>query len=461
MPSACTCVSLGVGLFCFSAWLGFVLNVQHGPPAPRGPAPQHGPQKRAPSKRKRADDDLDMAAHARHHIHAEDSDHIKLQWNDWSAGGKFSKPAPRPYDGGAYPPFENLWEIVERWNPDNVTLPHHFRETLQVFNYSNPSERYMAETYRNAELPFKIYGVPDIEAARDEWTDGFLVDNFDKGHRAQFKVELSKNNHFMYWRSPSASGRREYPDWTSPTEVIQSTFADWLDLAHAADAEKLHHGEEHRYLMMGTPPLYSLIQGKKVRRTHFVTKSLPCFTPREENFFVTDVPHNKGIQCRFGMRGVIAEAHYDGGRNMVAMLKGAKRYILAPPRACHTLSLIKDRKHPSFRHSTTDWSHPEQAKDAFSGPEALAIDTVVREGEILYIPSYWIHYIISLKYSIQCNTRSGSPPKRQGEEHIARCMGDQFSRAPGMRERPVEKKKKKKLRGAEGFPIQSGEIKDH
>ena len=25
----------------------------------------------------------------------------------------------------------------------------------------------MAETYRNAELPFKIYGVPDIEDARD------------------------------------------------------------------------------------------------------------------------------------------------------------------------------------------------------------------------------------------------------------------------------------------------------
>jgi len=56
-----------------------------------------------------------------------------------------------------------------------------------------------------------------------------------------------------------------------------------------------------------------------------VTRDISEFTPAKENFFVTNIKMNKGIQCRFGMRGVIAEAHYDGGRNMVAMLKGAKR----------------------------------------------------------------------------------------------------------------------------------------
>ena len=45
----------------------------------------------------------------------------------------------------------------------------------------------------------------------------------------------------------------------------------------------------------------------------------------------------------FGMKGVIAEAHYDGGRNMVAMLKGAKRYILSPPKDCERLSIIKEK----------------------------------------------------------------------------------------------------------------------
>merc|ERR1712072_1166397 len=83
----------------------------------------------------------------------------------------------------------------------------------------------------------------------------------------------------------------------------------------------------------------------------FVRNDLPVFGVTEANFFVTVPQSNKGIQCRFGMRGVIAEAHYDGGRNMVAMLKGNKRYILAPPRACKGLQIIAEREHPSYRHS--------------------------------------------------------------------------------------------------------------
>ena len=121
----------------------------------------------------------------------------------------------------------------------------------------------------------------------------------------------------MYWRSPSASGRRAYPDWAPPTDIVHSTFADWLAFARGADDRELGPEAQHRYLMMGTPPLSALLRGSSVRRSHFVTRDLPCFTPGTENFFVTDIRKNKGIQCRFGMRGVIAEAHYDGGRNMV------------------------------------------------------------------------------------------------------------------------------------------------
>ena len=38
---------------------------------------------------------------------------------------------------------------------------------------------------------------------------------------------------------------------------------------------------------------------------------------------------------------------------------------------------------------------------------ALAIDTVLKAGEVLYIPSNWFHYIVSLQKSAQCNVRSG------------------------------------------------------
>lgn len=117
---------------------------------------------------------------------------------------------------------------------------------------------------------------------------------------------------------------------------------------------------------------------------------------------------------RFGMRGVIAEAHYDGQRNFVVMVRGRKRYVLLPPSECPKLSLIP-RPHPSARHSDLDWSDPAilspGARNAKGEPivlgDALATEVMLSRGEALYIPSHWFHYIVSQDASIQCNARSG------------------------------------------------------
>jgi hypothetical protein len=155
----------------------------------------------------------------------------------------------------------------------------------------------------------------------------------------------------------------------------------------------------------------------------FIETDLPSFSSNENNFFVFDFDRNKGIQCRFGMRGVIAESHYDGGRNMVVMVRGNKRYIINPPSECKSLGIIRERQHPSFRHSLIDWSDVRQSREhGFDGVKA--IDTIVRQGEVLYIPSYWFHYIISLQFSAQCNSRSGSPdggPGSQAEKFLEEC----------------------------------------
>ncbi|CAN0305727.1 unnamed protein product, partial [Phaeothamnion confervicola] len=90
------------------------------------------------------------------------------------------------------------------------------------------------------------------------------------------------------------------------------------------------------------------------------------------------------------------------------MLRGAKRYLLNPPAACGALDVITDAKHPSFRHSAADWTDEATWPQGFA--EAPAVDTLVRSGEALYIPSYWFHFIQSTNFSIQCNARSGSPP---------------------------------------------------
>jgi len=117
---------------------------------------------------------------------------------------------------------------------------------------------------------------------------------------------------------------------------------------------------------------------------------------------------------------VIAESHYDSGRNMVAMIRGMKRYILTPPHTCQHLGIISDTSHPSYRHSVIDWSDMSEAR-ANHFDKVDSVDTIVRAGEILYIPSFWFHYIVSLKYSIQCNSRSGHPARMNGYDHIRRC----------------------------------------
>jgi hypothetical protein len=45
---------------------------------------------------------------------------------------------------------------------------------------------------------------------------------------------------------------------------------------------------------------------------------------------------------------------------------------------------------------------------------------------VLYIPSYWFHYPVSLEYSIQCNSRSGAPPAGEGQREIEECTGVQL-----------------------------------
>ena len=125
--------------------------------------------------------------------------------------------------------------------------------------------------------------------------------------------------------------------------------------------------------------------------------------------------YQQGIHCRFGMRSVIAEAHFDRSRNSIAMLRGLRRWIMTPPNQCkHMYMLPKD--HPSGRHSEVDWSKPDL--DSFPEFEMIqAHEVILQPGDILYIPTNWIHYIVSLNVNIQCNTRSGTTKTYDADLH--------------------------------------------
>lgn len=314
-------------------------------------------------------------------------------------------------DKVSYPQYISLLELIEQWNPDHPDIPTNFMETLQHFNYSDSNEREIAARYRDAEVPFKLYAVPEVNKVTDKWTVDYLS---SKTRYSGARVERAEHNHFMFWSHKNM--RRVDPNWKQPTDTVSMSFAKWHELAMAADQNKLSNESEHYYFHTNAMP---------GDRSGFVAKDLSFFATDTKNFFITNVAANKGIQCRFGMRGIIAETHYDGGKNMVAMIKGQKRYILTPPYTCEYLGIISNRKHTSFRHSIIDWSNVDECKAAHFDKVA-AIDTIVKEGEVLYIPSYWFHYPVSLQYSIQCNSRSGSPPHGEGQDEIEECMSYKF-----------------------------------
>ena len=115
------------------------------------------------------------------------------------------------------------------------------------------------------------------------------------------------------------------------------------------------------------------------------------------------------------------------------MVRGRKRYVLLPPEECGRLNLYP-RGHPSGRHASADWTKIDWSAtrgDAATGGDVLrgarATETVLAAGELLYIPSYWFHFIVSQDASVQCNSRSGD--SSVGRDAIERCEAENTARA--------------------------------
>mmetsp|Transcript_40366 Transcript_40366/g.84442 ORF Transcript_40366/g.84442 Transcript_40366/m.84442 type:complete len:105 (-) Transcript_40366:136-450(-) len=97
---------------------------------------------------------------------------------------------------------------------------------------------------------------------------------------------------------------------------------------------------------------------------------------------------------------------------------------------------------PSYRHSmlnfgrvtlldeddgTVEMSKREKEWLRISA-DAPTLSTVLKAGEVLYVPSHWFHYITSLQKSAQCNTRSGMHEEGNenfgGLEEVEDCIKD-------------------------------------
>ena len=98
---------------------------------------------------------------------------------------------PEPPVEGGYPFLEPLGNLMTRWPQDDIdNPPQPFVERLQHFDYNDPEQVAMALKFRDAELPFKVYNVPEVVAAGKKWTDEYISSQFDAFRRKKNKTGL-------------------------------------------------------------------------------------------------------------------------------------------------------------------------------------------------------------------------------------------------------------------------------
>lgn len=232
----------------------------------------------------------------------------------------------------------------------------------------------------------------------------------------RYKVHVANNSHFMYFAKNLAQ-LDEPPTYAS----LWWTYAQFREAVATATATADAH--QYFYLQLKAADINA--------RAQFVYDDLAFMDPSRVlsadskllaaygNLFIRDPQDTlaRGVRCRFGMQGIITEGHFDAALNMIAMVRGSKRYIVAPPSACVCLDLLTTG--PSARHTRLNWSDLSALPaHALACP---ATEVVVHAGDVLYMPSYWYHHIVSLDESIQCNVRSGTIARDDTMQFLTEC----------------------------------------
>jgi hypothetical protein len=303
-----------------------------------------------------------------------------------------------------YPRAYSTLEIINHWNPDTVTPPSDgaIYQGICVFHYDKPGDLQKAQLYREAEVPFVMRDDPAVLRSVQRWNHPEYLTKVmaDEPHHADF----SHSNHFMFWlqsKNRKIAKQNRENGWKPPTETITMTYPEWLSKANSTEISSDIESDHWYFRLIGCGEF----KGCDKFVSEWIFDDLEFFFPRESLYIVKPAAQ-KGIHCRLGMKGVIAENHFDMSRNFIVVLGGERRYILSHPEECPNLALYP-KEHPSARHSAVDWSDPDlQQFPQFT--KAKSNEIVLQAGDVLYLPTNWFHYIMSLGLNYQCNTRSGT-----------------------------------------------------
>jgi len=248
-----------------------------------------------------------------------------------------------------YPKAYPIMDIVHNWGPDRPKPipPKHYTSFCR-FDYKRDLRKALA--YRDAEVPFILYNVPEADEVVQRWSEPGYIEKISG--KTEYKTETSHNNHFMYHSGRASSASSGKKAWRPPTGSEQMTFKEFKKRALDCETRNCTADEKHYYFRITGP-----------RMPHFIFDELPFYQPKKSTIFLKNPKQQRGIHCRFGMQGVIAENHYDGSRNIIGVFGGRRRYILAHPNQCDSMYLLPFG-HPSGRHSGDACNFHPDCKDA-------------------------------------------------------------------------------------------------
>lgn len=237
-------------------------------------------------------------------------------------------------------PFE--WKLVDQvlkaWPVTQVDhIPDNkIHQGLCVFDHDKDYDKALA--YRQVELPFVVVNDPEVARTVERWhIPGYLSQMLGKD--VQHRAEYNTNSHFLYHQAKRKKRRRRHGEWVEKEdddkeelqdlqgrhaelqradvvpEAIRMTYDDWL-----AKANKTHVGaeEEHWYFRLIGCGYMDTSGGCDRGSSEYLFDEMPFFQPRNDGrntLYLGEPSEQKGIHCRFGMKGVIAENHFDASRN--------------------------------------------------------------------------------------------------------------------------------------------------
>jgi hypothetical protein len=107
---------------------------------------------------------------------------------------------------------------------------------------------------------------------------------------------------------------------------------------------------------------------------------------------------------RLGSAGSSSSLHYDEYHNCFVQVVGAKRWFLMPPRSW-SMTWGFPKGHGRYRQSPRtpvyEWSDAERLA-------AGVLDVTTHEGDVLYVPPFFFHQVVTLQRSVAVNLWSAS-----------------------------------------------------